>query len=153
MITYAQMCDAITAYLATAASLKRTESYDELSEGMQDTPTIQVYPEGCETVSADSGTHVATFGGGSGTPVIQETHIINVDYYARQRSHLGEDMAALVTGIDEIVTLLEAAHECPHFGLDGIKNYQWSWRRVIFDYGGQDNKYMGARFTITLRTF
>ena len=60
-------------------------------------------------------------------------------------------MAALVTGIDEIVILLEAAHECPHFGLEGIKNYQWSWRRVIFDYGGV--AFMGARFTLNLRTF
>lgn len=145
-VTYQQMCDAIESYLAAATSLVRTQSYDELTEGMQDTPTIQVYPEACDPVSAGSGTQTFALRGG----VIQEVHTIHVDYYARQRSHIGQDMAALVGGIDEIVTLLEETG-CPPFGLEGIKNFQWSWRRVVFDYGGA--AYMGARFTLTLRTF
>lgn len=153
-VTYAQMCDAIEGYLAagmTAAVLLRSQSYDELSEGMQDSPTLQVYPEGCEPVSFGSETQTFTFKAG----VIQEVHIIHADYYAKQRSHLGEDMAALVDGIDEIVELLEETSGdtagCPPFGLDGLKTFTWSWRRVVFDYGGV--LYMGARFTINLRTF
>lgn len=145
-LTYAEICDAITATLAVAPSIARAMSYDELTEGMQDQPAFQVYPEGCDPVAARSETHVTTLRGG----VIQETHTIHVDYYARQRSHIGEDMAVLVEGVDEIVPILEG-ETCPPFGLSGIKNFQWSWNRVVFDYGGV--MYMGARFTLRLMTF
>lgn len=146
-ITYAQMCDAVEAYLAAnCPSLVRSQSYDELTEGIHDEPLQQVYPESGDIVSTDSGTQTHTFRGG----VVQSVHIIHVDYYARQRSHIGEDMAALVDGVDEIYTALEAAG-CPPFGLDGIKNFQWSWQRVAFEYGGVF--YMGARFTLRLRVF
>jgi hypothetical protein len=147
-ITYAEICDAIADYLdATCPVLRRIQSYDEMTEGMQDWPTIQVYPEALETVAADSGTQWNTFGGA----LIQETHIIHVDFYARQRSHIGEDMAALVEGIDEICDALEPAGGCPPFELEGIKNYQWSWSRVVFEYASV--MYMGARFVIRVRTF
>lgn len=146
-ITYMQICNAIEAYLAgTCPSLSRTQSYDELTEGMNDWPAIQVYPEACETVAADSGTQTTTFQLG----VIQETLIFHVDYYARQRSHIYEDMKALVEGIDEIHTAMEDAG-CPPFGLEGIRSFQWSWQRVVFTYAAVD--YMGARFTLRLRTF
>jgi len=145
-VTYAEMCDAITTTLAAAASVERAQSYDELTEGMQDQPAFQVYPEACDPVAAGSGTHVTTFGGG----VIRETHIIHVDYYAAQRAHIGEDMATLVEGIDEIVPILEA-QTCPPFGLSGIKSFQWSWSRVTWDYGNV--KYVGARFVLALNTF
>lgn len=146
-ITYANMCDAVAAHLALhCPALVRTQSYNELTEGMQDTPAIQVYPEGLENVATDSGTQFTTLRGG----VIQEMHLLHVDFYARQRSHINDDMTALVNGVDALVTALEAAG-CPPFGLDGIKNFQWSWNRVIFEYAGVS--YMGARFTLRLRTF
>jgi len=145
-VTYAEMCDAIRDTLAAAPSVRRAQGYDELTEGMQDQPAFQVYPEGCDPVSVESQTQTFTMQAG----VIQETHIIYVDYYARQRSHIGEDMAALVEGIDEIIPILEA-QMCSPFGLDGIKNFQWSWGRAVFDYGNV--KYMGARFELRLRTF
>lgn len=145
-LTYAEMCDTIRDTLAAAPSVARAQSYDELTEGMQDQPAFQVYPEGCEPVAVGSATHVNTFRGG----IIRETHTIHVDYYARQRSHIGEDMAAIVEGVDEIVPILEA-ETCPPFGLSGIKTFQWSWARVVFEYGGV--QYMGARFTIMLSTF
>lgn len=146
-ITYAEMCDGVHDYLAaTCPSLTRTQSFDELTEGMQDTPAIQVYPESGDPVSADSETQTFTMRAG----VIQAVHVIHVDYYARQRSHIGEDMAALVAGLDEIYDALESAG-CPPFGLEGVKSYTWSWQRSAFEYGGV--LYMGARFTLRLRTF
>jgi len=146
-ITYAQICDSIEAYLAIACpSVSRTQSYDELTEGMNDTPTLQVYPEACENVAAESGTQFTTFQGG----VIQSTIIVHVDYYARQRNHIDEDMATLVAGLDELHTAFEEAG-CPPFGLEGIRSFQWSWNRVIFAYASVE--YMGARFVLRLRTF
>lgn len=144
-ITYDQMLTAVYNHI-DAALTARGQNFNALTEGMNDTPTIQVYPESCDPVSSDSGTQTFTFQSG----VIQETHVVHVDYYARQRSHLGEDMAALVVGLDAICTAIEAAG-CPPFGLEGIKNFQWSWSRVLFDYGAVS--YVGARFVLRLRTF
>lgn len=145
-LTYAEICDGIRDTLAAAPSVARAQSYDELTEGIQDQPLFQVYPESCDPVAADSATQATTFR----SVVIAESHTIHVDYYARQRSHIGEDMEVLVTGIDEIVPILEA-QTCPPFGLDGVKSFQWSWSRVTFDYGGV--LYVGARFVLQLRTF
>jgi hypothetical protein len=144
-ITYAEMLTAIHDHL-DAALTARGQNYDKLTEGMNDTPAFQVYPESMDPASSDSGTQTFTLRGG----VIQETHVIHVDYYARQRAHLGEDMALLVDGVDAIVDALEAAG-CPPFGLEGIKNFQWSWSRVLFDYGAVS--YVGARFVLRVRTF
>ena len=144
-ITYDQMLTAIHDHLA-AALAARAQNFDELTEGMNDTPTFQVYPEGMDPASSESATQTFTLRSG----VIQETHVIHVDYYARQRSHLGEDMAALVVGLDAICPALEGAG-CPPFGLDGIKSFQWSWSRVLFDYAAV--AYVGVRFVLRLRTF
>ena len=144
-ITYNQILTAVYNHL-NAALTARGQNFNALTEGMNDTPAFQVYPESMDPASSDSGTQTFTLRSG----VIQETHVIHVDYYARQRSHLGEDMAALVVGLDAICTSLEAAG-CPPFGLAGIKSFQWSWSRVLFDYGGV--AYVGVRFVLRLRTF
>ena len=148
-ISLAQICDAIESELSAATTVTRSQSYDKLTEGAHDLPMLQVYPEACDPVSTDSATDKLTLGGSP--PHRQETYTIFADYYARQRSHIGEDMKALVDGIDAITARLEAQNTCPPFGLAGIRTFQWSWRRVAFDYGKV--KYMGARFTIILRVF
>jgi hypothetical protein len=42
-ITYAQINDAIEDKLGAAMGLARSQTYDELTDGMTDTPTLQVY--------------------------------------------------------------------------------------------------------------
>ena len=42
-ITLAQICNAVETTLAAATGLTYTQSYNELEEGMNDTPTLQVY--------------------------------------------------------------------------------------------------------------
>lgn len=145
-ITLAQICDAITDTLDNAVTVKRGESYDELTEGIQDLPTLQVYPES-GIQSAGSSTDRFTMRGG----IRQTEFVINADYYARQRSHIGEDMEALVDGIDAITDVLEGQDEKPYFGLSGIMAFSWRWDRVTFIYA--DIQYMGARFAITVRVF
>ena len=152
-ITLAQICDAIETTLAAATTLSttsaRTQSYDELTEGIQDVPLLQVYPEsGSQSPPGMTDRH--TFGG-AGNPVRQTEFLIHADYYARQRSHIGEDMAALVDGIDAIQNILEAQDKKPYFGLTYLQAFAWTWSRVIFNYGGVD--YMGARFVLTVRVF
>src|SRR3990167_4602284 len=129
-ITLAQILDAITSTLSAATTLSRAQSYDEMTDGMNDLPTLQVYPE----------TNEQDISG-------------NADYYAQQRRHLGEDMAALVNGMDDMANVIEQQDTKPYFGLDGIKAFHWSWRRVTFVYGDPQLSYVGARFTITVRVF
>ncbi len=152
-ITLAQIVDAIEGTLDNATTVVRSESYDELTEGVQDVPLLQVYPESGEQDIA-SLTDRTTFGGSAPTtskPVRQTEFIIHADYYARQRSHIGEDMAALVNGIDALQNVLEGQDAKPYFGLSYIQAFHWRWERVIFTYASID--YMGARFYITVRVF
>jgi hypothetical protein len=148
-ITLAQICDAIESALDDATTITRSQSFDELTEGIgsADTPLLQVYPEACGPVSLGSETDKLTLGGSP--PHRREQYTIHADYYARQRSHIAEDMEALVDGIDAMTDVLED-QGCPPFDLDGISSFQWSWRRVVFPYAGAE--YMGARFTIVLET-
>lgn len=147
-ITLGQILNAVKNTLAVAPTLARSMSYNELTEGINDTPLLQVYPESGDqdpTGSTDRTTFKAA--------VRQTNFTVNCDYYAHTRANLGEDMAKLVDGIDAMTTIFEAQDTKPYFGLDGIRAYHWSWQRVIFDYGDAQIKYVGARFTITIRTF
>ena len=147
-ITTAQVCDAIESTLGAAASLARSQSYNELTEGMNDAPTLQVYPEeGSQDPTGN--TDRSTFKAG-----VRQTELtIHADLYARQRSNIGEDMAKLVTCLDEFVTIFEAQDAKPYFGLVGIKAFSWSWSRVVFQYGDPGQSYMGARFIVRVRIF
>jgi len=148
-ITLAQICNAIQATLSAATGLTYTQSYDDLTEGVQDMPMLQVY---WDSLSQDpgalvKGTERTTFKGGT-----RQTEIVVLaDLYARQRAHIGEDMGALLPLIDAIQNVLEQQDTKPYFSLDGLKAFKWIAQRVIFEYG--DKKFMGARFTITVRVF
>lgn len=153
-VTIKQICDAIDAtlgeVLVASGDLVRSQNFDELTEGINDPHTLQIYPEEESPVSVGSGAQKLTFGS---TPFVDEEIVIHVDYYAQQRAHIGEDMNLLVSGVDAIRANLKTQN-CPNpFGLTGIANFQWSWRRVIFEYGGPELKYIGARFRLVLRTF
>ncbi len=148
-ITLAQICDAIESTLDNATTVVRSESYDELTEGIHDLPMLQVYPESGEQDIAGA-TDRSTFGG-RGDPQRQTEFVIIADYYANQRSHIGEDMAALVNGIDAIQNVFEGQDKKPYFGLAYLQAFHWRWERVTFTYAEID--YIGARFYLTVRVF
>lgn len=157
-ITLNQIVDAVETTLSTATTLVRSQSYDELTEGIQpaDCPLLQVYWESLSPVSTDSGTDRRSFGGGGGienTPLRDKAIVIHADYYARPRSHIAEDMQAVVDGADALIDVLETQDTTPFFGLEGIKSFQWQATRVTFVYGDPQTPYSGARFVITLRVF
>lgn len=147
-ITLATVIDAIATVLGAATTVERTESYNELTEGIHDFPMLQVYWESV-VQDPESGTERTTFGGG----VRQTDHTIHADYYARQRSNIGEDMAALVNGIEAITNRLESQGAAPpFFGVD-VKAFRWRGDRVTFNYGDPQIMYVGARFILTVRLF
>jgi hypothetical protein len=154
--TVKDCCDAIHTDLGQAlvasGALVRSQNAasdqalnDGLTEGINDERVLQVYPEERIPVSVGSGTVKITLAGNRDKELV-----VFADYYTRQRAHIGEDMALLVTGIDAIEENLDA-QACPYFEQSKIRSFQYSWQRVIFDYGGVS--YVGARFRLTLRTY
>jgi len=148
-ITLQSVNDAIESTLSAATTLARSQSYDELTEGIPDLPLLQVYPEAWGPARTGR-THAITGGG-----AVRNTEwVFHADYYARIRSSIGEDMAALVPGIDAIEAVLEAQQSKPYFGLAEIESFNWEGSRVIFQYGGDAlQQYMGARYVITVRVY
>jgi hypothetical protein len=146
--------DSIETTLSAAASLRRSQSYDELTEGIHEYPTLQVYPSSNTGSSWNSQTDRLTFGGPVPTGGVVEKHvsvkeyIIHADLYARQRSHINEDMEQLVDTINELEDILDT-QEYPYFGRDDLYSWRWSWNQVTFEYAGV--MYLGARFIITVR--
>lgn len=133
--------------LAAATGLTYSQDYDELTEGMQDTPTLQVYWAATATDVA-SGSAQSSFRG----KVRQTRLTFHADLYAQQRAHIGEDMAALLPLIDAIQTEIEAQQVQPYFGVSGIQAIEdWSAQQLIFEYATL--MYIGARFVIRVRVF
>ena len=156
MTRYAELsvksiCDAIQSAmndLVVSGDLVAVQNFDELTEGMNDENVLQIYPESGGPVSGESATHKFTLGP---DPVIIEDMVIHLDYYARQRSHLGEDMAQLVAGLDVIrAKIKEECTACSIFGIN-VKNFQWEWNRFVITYAEAD--YVGVRFILRIRIF
>ncbi len=145
-VTIVQIINAVADTLSAATGLDYTQSYDELSEGMQDTPTLQVYFDSFVMDSASRNDRT-TFQG----RVRQKSLTIFADLYARQRSHIGEDMAEFVPLVDAILDVFEQQDTKPYFGLAGIKSFgPVNCQRVTFTYGDPSVNYIGARFTIPI---
>ena len=147
-VTIASICDAIESTLGAATGITRSQSYDELGESIQDVPLIQVYPEMLRG-NATGETDRSSFRG-----TIRQTEVVIItDLYARQRSHMGEDMKALVNEIDAIIDVIEAQDTKPYFSEDGIKAFNWRGERVTFVYGDNQLPFVGMRFYFTIRIF
>ena len=141
-VTIVTLCDAIETTLADAVSdIERTQSYDELTEGIMDLPLLQVYP-------ADWGTTRASFKGG----VMRGAIVFHADLYAIQRGpDIGQEMATLLPLVDTLNGALEDQEHGTIFGNTSIKDFTWQGSYTIFDYGAI--KYVGARYIITLSVF
>ena len=146
--TLADINNGLTKTLAEAVGLEYTQTYNELTEGIQDTPVLRVYPTAGNT-DVTTGTDRTTFSG----KITQTQLSYHADLYATQRKHLGEDMGKLIPLMDSIIDVLEAQKKKPFFGVNAIKSFNWKWNGIVFAYGRPDQKYAGARFVINLRMF
>jgi hypothetical protein len=152
IVTIGAICDAVADTLSTTAGIERTQSYDELTEGMNTWPTLQVYPDNWE-VSFESETDRLSFVDAvTGIPGHRQTHItLILDLVVRPRSQLAEDWRAAVDLASALHDKLDEEGACPHFGLDGIRSFRWSAQRVLYPYAQM--RYVGFRFTLELRIF
>lgn len=147
-VTLTEICDGIEAVLSTAIGMQSSTSYDEMTEGIpaMDCPRIEVYPEAGS--SDPSGrTDRTTFN----ACIQQVAVVVHADLYARQRSQLGEDVAAYVGLTDAIIDVLQSQQTPPFFGVVGIKAFNWGWRKAVFRRA--DARFVGARFVINCKIF
>ena len=149
------ICDGIATVLGAAVISQggRKQTYSELTEGMNDWPTLQVYPE-FWNMDARTDTDRHTFPGANASAPVRMTELtVLADLYARQRNDIAEDMTKLVQCVDAMVAKFEEQNKSPYFGVAGIKNWKVSGQRVNFVYGDQQIPYTGFRFTILIRTY
>lgn len=147
-VTLAEICNGIEAELSAAVGMQSSTPYDEMTEGIpaMDCPRIEVYPEAGH--SDPSGrTDRTTFNACTQQVVVT----IYADLYARQRSQLGEDVAAYVGLTDAIIDVIQSQQRPPFFGVAGIKAFNWSWRKAVFRRA--DARYVGARFVIICKVY
>ncbi|HUT20387.1 MAG TPA: hypothetical protein VM366_14620 [Anaerolineae bacterium] len=154
-VTLMAICDGIAATFhgqmvvlnaGVAAVPIIAQSYDELTEGMHDTPTLQVYPQSGITDYTTENDRMTFKGKVKGTE-----YEFLVMAFARPRSQVGEDMEACVRLWDAVETILEDI-TCDYFGIAEVGNIAWTFGPLFeVEYGGQ--VYRGFQLVITVRFF
>jgi hypothetical protein len=154
-ITIHAINDAIATTLSAATGLVATRTFDQLKEGVNDNAILEVYFQR-GTCDAKGGWDRASFPGAA--PSFNTMRIVELvfyaDLYAHIRSDLGENMADVVRLTDAVWDTLEAQRAGNLYALEGIRAHHWTVERVQFERpAGSGIRYMGVRFTITVRIF
>jgi hypothetical protein len=148
-ITFADIGRQVANWLEGTAGSPRVEAFDAMSEGVPQVPLVRVYVISGQTDSGSEDTDRASFGN---QPIRRSTCTLQVDAIARQRSHIGEDMAAQMAMIDAIDARLCELGKPPLFGLQGIQAARWSWERMAYTVS-ETVEYVGVRFEIVVSVF
>jgi hypothetical protein len=150
-ILKSEIADALAAAIRDAATFTSdamVKSYNQLTESV-DPPMAQVYPSPTWTQDPSGNTDRTTFGGG-----VRQTLIgFHIDVYARRRSHIAEDMEAVVNISDEIEAIFEEQNTKPYFNEEGIKAFNWTATRVTFQYADPLDLYAGIRYVVNVQVF
>ena len=150
-ITIVQMNSAIHDEFANnLTTIDYTQDYDNLGEGLANTPLLQVYWNSLSSVSEGSATDRRTFGGGA-KPIRTKRYVFRADLYCDPRGMLDANFIQMLPIVDEINNLLEAQDTKPYFGLDGIQSYTFSCERGVITYAQTD--YPVVQWTIELYVF
>jgi len=152
MPSIGEICTAIADEMATITSIKSVQDYDELKEGQQTLPALQVLAESWETDISSETDRTTFVDATTGIPGLRQCEVtVVLALLVRQRSQLNEDWREAVDVASDVQDKLEEQGACPIFGLDGIGSFHWRADRVVWDYAGV--LYTGYRFTLNLRVF
>ena len=143
-ITLAEICDGIKDGFSSAANLRVSQSYDELTEGIHDFPLMQVYPSRGHADAANANDRT-TFSGG----IRQTEFVIVADIYVSPMADIAEDMADTVALIDQLWDLCEDQTSADFFDITGCRSWNWSFDYATLIYAGIS--YRGVRWTFTIR--
>lgn len=152
IVTVGEICTAVHAVMETVVGISRVQNYDELTEGMNTLPTLQVYPERWEVDIAQDTDRTTFVDAGTGIPGVRQTElVVRMDLYVRQRSQLNEDWGDAIDLASTVSDKLDEEGACPLFDEVGIRSMHWTCTRVVFDYATV--LYTGFRFEIAVRVF
>lgn len=144
-----------TLKLADDELAKYSQNFDQIEEGMLNTPALQTYWVNSNTGDA---TDRATFRGGMR---IQD-YLFNVDLYLDQRAFSDTVYTQMFDLFDKIEQVFLAQNTKPYFGLVDdndnpiIKSFHVRTERATFEYEGNDGTvslYPGVRFSLDIRVF
>jgi len=124
------------------------QAFHELTEGIQDLPTIQVYPTESLT-DLNTTTDRTTLRVG-----VQHTQLVfSLRVFARQRSNLNDDMAAVLACWDAIDQALSGVSMgCkPFFDSEAVKSFRWQTVLSIYEYARV--AYVGCEYVLTVEVF
>lgn len=127
------------------------QDYDDLTEGVINTPTVQFYWNGLDTVSEGSTTDRHTFGDNSKTPVRIKNFEFRIDLLLDKKSFVHKIFTHMLPLVDAINDVLEAENQQPYFGVEGIKAFTWECVRGDIEYG--DYTYPAVQWTINITVF
>lgn len=146
-VTIAKVSKAIKDTLSEHPLLDIVHNYDQVEEGIQDTPLVQVYPAtgGLYNTTTDRFSMVGN------KKVHTRLWTFHVDVYARQRAHIGEDLDILVPLMDAVIDKFEDQNLAPYFGVGAIKAFNYGWEYLTFEYAGSE--FVGVRFTVRIYNF
>lgn len=143
------ICNGIRDTLMAAEQVEAAQGPTELTEGYQDLPLLQVYPQSGETDIAQ-GNERSTFRAG----VRQTEFGIVADVVVCQRSaSLAEDMEAFLDVVEGVTAKLEGETVRPFFGQEAVKAFRWRWERVLLTRGDEGQPYLTMRVSLTVRVF
>ncbi len=123
------------------------QNFDDLTEAVTNTPTMQFFWEGMDIVSSAGETDRHTFGGGER---IKDFNF-RVDLYIDRSSSLHKLFGHMLPLTDAINDVFEAQNQKPYFGIDGIKSYSFSCERALVEYGGYT--YPVVQWELGIRVF
>jgi hypothetical protein len=148
-VTISAVCDAIHVLFEGATGIGVVHSYNQLTEGIEDTPLAEVYWQSGNTDPIGGQDRIAYGAAARATDLVY-----HVDVYAATRNDLGENMKTLVDLVDAFWTRLETITTGDILGITGVRAIKWQAERVTFERpAGSAIRFFGFRFVITVRIF
>lgn len=147
-VTFRQLLTDIAATFEAVESLTDVQALENLQEHAFNTPLLQVYPQEGDP-NAGGPRDRTTYGAG----IRRHAMLFHLDLFARQRSFVGLDMAAMVDQLDAVYTKLEEQSRKPYFGNSNIQEFTWRWQRVTIVLGEEMTPYTGVRFFLNMEVY
>jgi hypothetical protein len=147
-VTYYDLVHAVGNTFKAIPSIKQVQVLEDIEEGVGDTPLLKVYYGDSET-DAVGDTDRTSFD----ASIRQTVITVKVEGYARQRSHIGEDLRAQLDLIDRLDARLCEQVKQPYFGLPVIQVFHWKFERVTYRIGEGATAVLFAGCDLEIRLF
>lgn len=149
-VTIAQINTALHDTLSQVNVPLFPQNFDELTESINQYPTIQFYFVSKEN-SLASQTSKGTFGNQTQNSLRQTTVTFHVDLHVTPRNFINQIYAQTYPLIDEIDLIFEDQINTPLFGLDGVKAFRYRCEQATFNYN--DSVTNGVRWFVEIDLF